>query len=102
METRYKRESLVDQHERYMRQHFQILRLTNPLHQPNSRLQPPTYLEIYWDGEWVKLNVWRREIIFNQTAKAFGPRFNSKLFKAYLNSSAIPFRPTRWLSLLVN
>lgn len=95
METLYKLESLVDQQERYLHEHFQIRRVANPLHRPNSRLQPPTYLQIYWEGQWERLNVWRREIIFNQTAEEFGPLFNSKLFKAYLNSSAIPFHPTR-------
>ncbi len=93
MNTPYKVEPIVDQHERYIREHFQIRRVTNSFHQPDSRLQAPTYLEICW--EWAKLNVWRRDIIFNQTAKEFGPLFNSKLFQAYLNSSAIPFHSPR-------
>lgn len=91
METPYILETIVDQHERYIRQHFQIRRVTNPLHRPNSRMQPPTYLEICWEGHWERLNVWRRELIFNQTAKEFGLLFNSKLFRSYLKSSAIPF-----------
>ena len=95
MKTLSKLESIVDQHERYIREHFQIRRVTNLLHRPDSRLQAPTYLEIWWDGEWAKLNAWRREIIFSQTAQAFGALFNSKLFRAYLNSSAIPVHPTR-------
>lgn len=95
MNTPHTVESIVDQQERYIREHFQIRRVTNPLHRLDSRLQAPTYLEICWDGEWAKLNVWRREIIFSQTAQEFGHLFNSKLFKAYLNSSAIPFHPTR-------
>lgn len=90
MKGPHKIESLVDQQERYIREQFQLRRVANPLHRPNSRLHPPTYLEIYWEGKWEKLTVWRSEIIFRQTAKEFGPLFSSKLFRSYLHSSAIP------------
>lgn len=91
MKTPYKVESLVDRHEYYIREQFQIRRVANPLHRPNTRGHLPTYLEIYWEGNWEKLTVRRRGIIFNQTAKEFGLLFNSKLFQSYLQSSAIPF-----------